>query len=76
VHWKSFENGSGEKTFMDNNIKKKLNEIEIPQELRERVQLGMEQARAELEPIRGKKVWNFEKKVTYFSGYFFIMLNF
>jgi hypothetical protein len=53
---------------MDNNIKKKLNEIEIPQELSEIVQLGMEQARAELEPIRNKKVWNFGKKVAYFSG--------
>jgi hypothetical protein len=53
---------------MDNNLKKKLNQIEIPLELKERVQLGMEQARIELEPISDKKIWSFGKKITYFSG--------
>ncbi|MBT2744756.1 DUF4030 domain-containing protein [Bacillus sp. ISL-77] len=53
---------------MDNNIKKELNQIEIPQELRERVLLGMEQARTELEPNRDKKSWSIGKKITLFSG--------
>ncbi|MGG1397709.1 DUF4030 domain-containing protein [Bacillus salipaludis] len=53
---------------MDNNIKKELNQIEIPQELRERVLLGVEQARSNLEPNKDNKSWSFGKKITMFSG--------
>lgn len=53
---------------MDNNIKKELNKIEIPRELRERVMLGVQQAIAEEEPIKDKKIWRFRKKVAYSSG--------
>lgn len=53
---------------MDNKIRKELNQIEIPQELRERILLGVEQAKAEMTPLTNKKSWSFGKKVTYFSG--------
>jgi len=53
---------------MDNNIKKELNHIEIPLELRERVILGVQQARADFEPNKNKKSGRFRKKVAYSSG--------
>lgn len=57
---------------MDNKVKQELERIEIPEELRERVLLGIERAERETKP---KKRWSFRKKLLMYSGVAVLMLG-
>ena len=57
---------------MDNKVKRELEKIEIPEELRDRVLLGIERAEKVTKP---KKRWSFRKKLLMYSGVAVLMLG-